>query len=1146
MDSLSTCRDLIKKGRYADAEALARPLLAEAETAADGDSLRFADVLDVLVEALWRGGKAKDPSSRERAEHAIRIKEKALGPDHPGVAQSLNNLASLLRVAGDYARTRPLADRALSIREKALGPDHPDVAQSLSLLASLLLNTGDNAGARLLAERALAIREKALGPDHPLVAESLLILAGLVTTTGDYAAARSLLERALAIWEKALGPDHPLVAQSLNNLAHLLYSTGDYAAARPLHERALAIREKEQGPDHPDVAQSLTNLAALLHTMGDYAAARPHYERALAIREKALGPNHTSVANSLSSLALLFHAMGDYAAARPLYEQALAIDEKALGPNHTNVANSLGSLARLLHDTGDLAAARPLYERALAIQEKSQGPDHRAVAQSLQSLALLLQDTRDYAGARPLYERALAIREKALGPDHREVATSLGGLATLLDNTGDYARARPLYERALAIREKALGPDHREVATSLHNLAGLLHATGDYAGARPLLERALAIREKVLGPNHPFVARSLSSLAELFLAQGQGLDAAVIALRAEQIGREHFRLTARTLSERHALSYASVRPSGLDVALSLAGDGLTPEVTRKIWNSVVRSRTLVLDEIAGRHRQVSEITGCSADYASAGARLANLQVRGPGNERPEVYRGLLEDARRQMEETERRLADACVGVRNQQSSDRIGFEDVASALPVRTALVAFVRFSRHPSPRTAHGQDDSGAQQSDRDTIVGTPAPVPAYVAFVLSGGDREPVVVPLGRAAEVDSLVSHWQEEARRGVVAVGRIAPRVEAAYRAKGEALRRRIWDPIASQLRGAERVFVIPDGALNLVSFASLPVNQFDYLVEVGPLIHFLSAERDLVPMRPEPRSGQGLLALGGPDFSYASIKPRPGTAPQWGANSPPSATSNRSYRGERSGCLEFRAMQFQPLPASGREVEDIASLWMQPSMVRDGGADVVQVTGPEATEMTFKKLAPGRRVLHLATHGFFLDGRCPTALGSDPDIGQHATSGGRAPPPVSGENPLLFSGLALAGANQREHSGPNQDDGILTAQEIAALDLSGVEWAVLSACESGVGEVRAGEGVFGLRRAFQVAGAKTLIMSLWSVEDDSARKWMKRLYEARLVKHLSTAEAVRDASLELLRERRANGESTHPFYWGAFVAAGNWR
>jgi CHAT domain-containing protein len=144
------------------------------------------------------------------------------------------------------------------------------------------------------------------------------------------------------------------------------------------------------------------------------------------------------------------------------------------------------------------------------------------------------------------------------------------------------------------------------------------------------------------------------------------------------------------------------------------------------------------------------------------------------------------------------------------------------------------------------------------------------------------------------------------------------------------------------------------------------------------------------------------------------------------------------------------------------------------------------------------------------------------------------------------NPLLLSGLVFAGANRQLASARGNDTGILTAEEVVALDLQGTEWVVLSACDTGLGAITRSEGVLGLRRAFQIAGARTVIMSLWSVDDAATRAWMRGLYEARLQQQLSTADAVRAAGLRLLRQRRAAGQSTHPFYWAAFVAAGDWR
>ena len=245
------------------------------------------------------------------------------------------------------------------------------------------------------------------------------------------------------------------------------------------------------------------------------------------------------------------------------------------------------------------------------------------------------------------------------------------------------------------------------------------------------------------------------------------------------------------------------------------------------------------------------------------------------------------------------------------------------------------------------------------------------------------------------------------------------------------------------------------------------------------------------------------------------------------------------------------MQFEALPGSRGEVESVAGLWTK---YGTSAGFLRTLTGADATERAFKQLGPGRRILHVATHGFFLGEDCAPAVEGTRSVGGLATASkgavksndAEATQRSMPENPLLLSGLALAGANRRAAAGPNEEDGILTAEEVAALNLEGVEWAVLSACRTGLGTVTAGEGVLGLRRAFQVAGVRTVIMSLWEVEDGATRAWMEALYRARLGDHADTPDAVRQASLTLIRERKAQGLSTHPFYWAAFVAAGDWR
>ena len=409
-----------------------------------------------------------------------------------------------------------------------------------------------------------------------------------------------------------------------------------------------------------------------------------------------------------------------------------------------------------------------------------------------------------------------------------------------------------------------------------------------------------------------------------------------------------------------------------------------------------------------------------------------------------------------------------------------------------------------------------------------------------------------LGDADAIDELVTRWRAELDAGRIARGPAASLKR--QRELGIGVRRLVWDPVVRDLDGAERVIIVPDGSLNLVPFAALPSDGSSYLLESGPTIHYLSAERDLARPASPIGIGQGLLALGAPAFEDVATALSAGITP--------GSRQDAAFRGPISDCPSFQAINFDVLPATGREANDVARLWNTFGPTSNTATRGSQVLlGRAAAEGSFKRLSPGRRVLHLATHGFFLGGDCDAVADGTRSVGGLAprkkspSADQKATPMVltprnkistPAENPLLLSGLALAGANRRAAAKTDEEDGILTAEEVASLDLSGVEWAVLSACDTGLGEIKAGEGVFGLRRAFQIAGAHTVIMSLWSVEDRAAMTWMRALYEGRLARKLDTAAAVREASLAVLKQRRARGQSTHPFYWAGFVASGDWR
>ena len=334
--------------------------------------------------------RAQFSAASEHLHIGLRLREQALGSDHPDTAGSLNNLASLYEAQGHYAKAEPFFRRSLEIREKTLGPDHPDTARSLNNLAGLYWKQGHYAKAEPLFRRSLEIHEKALGPDHPDTAGSLNNLASLYEAQGHYAKSEPLYRRSLEIYEKALGPDHPDTAKSLSNLAGLYEAQGHYAKAEPLFRRSLEIREKALGPDHPDMATSLNNLAALYEAQGHYAKAEPLFRRALEICENALGPDHPATAISFNNLAALYEAQGHYPKAEPLVRRSLEIREKALGPDHPDTASSLNNLAVLYERMRRKEEAEPLYKRALEIRQRllSANPDDLVIAKACEQSRL--------------------------------------------------------------------------------------------------------------------------------------------------------------------------------------------------------------------------------------------------------------------------------------------------------------------------------------------------------------------------------------------------------------------------------------------------------------------------------------------------------------------------------------------------------------------------------------------------------------------------------------------------------------------------------------------------------------------------------------------------------------------------------------
>lgn len=695
--------------------------------------------------------------------------------------------------------------------------------------------------------------------------------------------------------------------------------------------------------------------------------------------------------------------------------------------------------------------------------------------------------------------------EAAFGPQNPFVAQALFNYAELLESTGQPADAVPLAERALDIlRNRA--PDHPNVAASLWQIARLREELGDLTSPRQLYEDMLQISERAQVGNPASMEFGRADYARYLARVGDDALAFDHAIRAERASRDLVRHVLRALPERQAALFAASHRVALDASLAVLAHSrqVVPAETAAAFDAVVRSRAIVLDEMAARRRAAAStpaVTRLQHDLNETRSRLARIVVRGQDEMAAPAYAAQVREALAAKERAEQTLAGASAAFRAERQDAATGFADVRAALPPASALVSYVQY-------------EASTQRGVAETRFG---------AFVLRQGDDAPAFVALGLAKEIDAVASAARDQIVREAEAPGVSPLRAEQRYREAASALRRLVWDPIASAVAGRARIFIVADGALHLVNFSALPVGVDRYLIDRGLSLHYLSAERDLVS-RPESHVNHGLLALGNPAFGRASVNQSTGH--------PPARPSVASDRGAGAACSGLEGMRFDPLPGSAAEASAVASLWRTLGSHDEAFGSVLPLRLATASKAAFKLHAPGQRVLHLATHGFAIPERC-------------ARSGSDALSTVVQENPLLLSGLALAGANRR-HAESGDEDGILTAEEIAALDLEGVEWAVLSACGTGLGTVRAGEGVFGLRRAFRIAGAATVIMSLWPIDDQATLRWMDDLYRHRFVARLSTMDSIRQTSLDALRQRRTARASTHPYYWAGFVAVGEWR
>lgn len=1047
------------------------------------------DVRARLAEGRYDDAEAAARAGLEQA--------RALTSDTAAVAQALELLSDALvrngRIAGREAEHA--AREALTLESERAGRESPDTARAAVALGSALLAQGAPHEAAPFLDRALTL----LGASDDGAVSARIAQAALRLEQDDPRGSLAAADEGLRLARAATEATPADVARLLDAKALALQMLGDWAAADTAAAEALALREAFVA-GHPDSTVTQLLLGDSGWRAGDMPSAGEHYRRAVALAEATLRPGHPLLTRAEGRLATWEATTGQLGQALPRHRAALEAARENLGPDHPRLADYLNDQANALVSSGDAESAIALYEEAVALAERVYGAESPSVATPLYNLGWAHAEQGAWDAATPPLARALEFWRRAYGDSDARVLLAYRHWADVLAGGGRDAQAVAYYERALRLRLAAGESRHPATVSLRGRLALALERLGRHAEAQRYAveaEAGLRGRSGLADREH---AEVLALLARLALARGDGTRPVLHwATSADVSMRRHVRDTVRFLPDRQALDYVGQRFEGRDAVLSLLaerpGDRLAATAGLDL---VARARNLVLDEMAGR----SSVARAPARVhsVSTARRLASLLYRGVWRQGPDGE-ALLRAARLEYDAAAR--DEALSTARRPHTAEFEGdlVAELARRLAPGTALASFsvYRPARRPDER--------------------------AYVAFVLRAGWRHPRVVPLGDARAIDELVQRWHALVERPARLTGSRAAK-RAALDDVARRLGERLWTPLRGALQRARRVLLVPDGHLNLVNFAALIDGSGRYLLETGPTLHLLSGERDLLREAPAARA-PSLLIVADPDFDDGQALVT--TADASGAATRITQEHAETWRGLGVRCTDIGALHFEPLPASRREAAALSALWLERT-----GVPPDVLAGATATETRLKAAASEHSIVHVASHGFALPVACAAATRAP----------ARAPAPRL--SPLLLGGVALAGANRRREAAALDDDGILTSEELAGLDLRGVDWVVLAGCDTGRGEVRPSEGVVGLRRALALAGARTVVMSLWPVVDEDARAWMAALYDGRLGARLDTPEAVRRASLAMLRRLRDAGSAADPSRWAAFVATGDTR
>lgn len=978
--------------------------------------------------------------------------------------------------------------KASIVLKSLYGEKHPEYANSLSNLAYYYSDLNDYNKAIEIGIKATNILKYVFGEDHPKYANSLETLALSYSNSGDYNTAIEIEIQAMNIRKQVLGEKHPEYANSLGTLALFYSKLGDYSKALEIETQAMNIQKQVLGENHPDYAQSLNNLAGYYSYLGDYRKAVDIGIQAVNIHKQLFGEKHFGYAFSLNNLANYYCKLGEYNNAIEIGTQLINIYKQMFGETNPHYAMALNNLSHYYFCLGNYSKAVEIGLQAMNIRKQTLGETHPDYAMSLNNLASYYCKLGEYNKAIEFGTQASNLYKQTLGKKHPEYAQSLNNLSYYYCCLGNYSKAVEVGTMAMNIQKQTLGEKHPAYAGSLTTLATYLSKLGDYSKAVEIGTQAVNIYKQALGEEHPDYASSLSNLA-LYNYRCRNYQEAYRLLSKSIRTRKHIVLSMfKGATNRTRQTFWNKNNAEFEYFPSICLKAHDQERNGELYDySALFTKGLLLTAETNARDVVLE-SGDTALVKLFDALQSVHIMLNKQYEKPIAERTLNCDSLENVAELmERELIKSSKAYGDFTRSLTITWKDVKNELADGDVAIEFI-----------------STPFLDNDSVM--------YIdiALALKKDYPEPKLIPLFEEKTLKELSNDNPNDAQQ----------------------LFHLVWSPLLSELEGTRNVYFSPSGALYNIGIENLPISAAERMSDRYNMYR-LSSTR-LLALHPHSTSERKAALFGGLDYEMS---------PQDVAtNNLKNAYHSEFIAQNRDASADFMERGgFGALPFSLKEVKSASKL------LEANGYECHLFEGKDGTEEAFKSLSGKKvKVVHLSTHGAFVPKKEAKNTKQKNNF-RFIQFDDAAPQAQEEDQSLTRSFLVMAGGNMLKNydSIPEGiDDGILTAQEIAHTDLRSCDLVVLSACETALGDIT-NEGVMGLQRGFKKAGANTILMSLWKVDDQASSLLLTKFYENLLSKKMPKIDALKKAqdyvrNYEIEVEGKKEKIFSDPKFWTSFI------